>query len=198
MKTYKNLYQRIISIDNLLLAWRKARKRKTKKQYVLEFEKHIVKNILDLYIELKNEQYFPRPLKTFVLRDPKTRKISKSDFRDRVIHHAIINILEPIYEKIFIYDSCASRKGKGNLLAINRFYKFLRKVSKNRKPIRNNFKDKNYIQGFCLKADIKHYFQEIDHSILLSLISKKIRDEHALDLIKKIVANFEMQRERET
>ncbi len=96
MKTYKNLYQRIISIDNLLLAWRKARKRKTKKQYVLEFEKHIVKNILDLYIELKNEQYFPRPLKTFVLRDPKTRKISKSDFRDRAIHHAIINILEPI------------------------------------------------------------------------------------------------------
>ncbi len=84
MKTYKNLYNEIISFGNLFLAWRKARKGKTKKDYVVEFEKNLIKNLLDLHNELKNQTYKPKPLQNFILRDPKTRKISKSDFRDRI------------------------------------------------------------------------------------------------------------------
>lgn len=197
MKTYKNIYQQIYNLSNLVIAWRKARERKTKKYYVLEFEKDLEKNLLFLHKELKNQTYSPKPLETFTLRDPKTRRISKSDFRDRIVHHAIVNVLEPIYEKIFIYDSCASRKNKGTLFALNRFKIFMRKVSKNNKKIKNNFYDKNYITGYCFKADIKHYFQEVDHEILLSIIKKKIADKSLLKLIEKIVANFEMKRERE-
>ena len=195
MKTYKNLYKEIISFENLILAWEKARKGKTKMFYVIEFEKEIFYQLMALHYELKFQTYNPKQLVTFILRDPKTRKISKSDFRDRIIHHAICNILEPIFDKIFINDSCANRKGKGTLYAIKRFDKFIKKVSRNGK-IKGRF-SKNQIKGYCFKADIKHYFQEIDHKILLRLISKKIKDEQTINLIKKIVANFEMQRERD-
>src|SRR3989338_8997217 len=105
MKTYKHLYEKIYKSENLFLAWRKARKGKTKKIYVKEFEKDIVGNLLQLQEELKNETYCPKPLKTFILRDPKTRKISKSDFRDRIVHHALVLVIEPIFDKSFIYDS---------------------------------------------------------------------------------------------
>ena len=112
MKTYNNLYAKIISFENLILAWKNARKGKTKKSYVIEFERDLFNNLMNLHYELKFGTYKPKPLVTFILRDPKTRKKSKSDFRDRIVHHAIVNILEPIFDRTFIYDSCANRKGK--------------------------------------------------------------------------------------
>src|SRR3989338_4410045 len=121
MKTYNNLYFKICSKRNLLLAWRKARKGKTKKFYVIEFEKDLIKNINKLHEELTNFTYKPQKLKRFIIRDPKTRVIHSSAFRDRVVYHAVVNVLEPIYEKIFIFDSYASRKNKGNLSALKRF-----------------------------------------------------------------------------
>lgn len=120
-KRYNNLYLQIYIMSNLLLGWRKARKGKTKKPYVIEFEKDVIGNLYKLHEELKNQTYSPKPLVTFIIRDPKTRKISKSAFRDRIIHHALVKVIEPIFDKVFIYDSCANRKGKGNLFAIKRF-----------------------------------------------------------------------------
>ncbi len=179
-----NFYPEIYNLSNLILAWRRARKGKTKKVYVLEFEQDTIKNLINLHEELKNQTYNPRPLKTFILRDPKTRKISKSEFRDRIVHHALIKRIEQIFDKMFIYDSCANRVGKGTLFALKRFDLLKKRVT-------NNLKS----EAFCLKADIKHYFQEINHEILLSIIKKKIADKSILGLIEKIVANFEMQRE---
>ena len=189
MKTYKNLYEKIFSLDNLILAWRKARKGKTKKKYVIEFEENIIKNLLNLQEELIRQTYSPKPLKTFILRDPKTRKISKSDFRDRIIHHAVVRVIEPIFDKTFIYDSSANRKGKGNLFAVNRFLCFARKVSENGK--RKGILNSNQVKGHCLKADIKHYFQEVNHGILINIIKRKIRDKRVIWLIKKILSNSE-------
>lgn len=172
-----------------MIAWRKARKGKTRKYYVKEFEKNLIENLLRLYQELKSENYQPKPLVTFILRDPKTRKISKSDFRDRIVHHAIINVLEPIFQKIFIYDSCANQKRKGNLFALQRFNYFVRKVSRNGKT--NGWLNNNQINGHCLKADIKHYFQEVDHEMLITLLRNKITDEKVMNLIQKILSNYE-------
>ena len=194
MKSYKNLYENIFSHETLFLAYKKARKGKTLKNYVIEFEKDLNKNLMDLHNELKNQTYKPKPLETFILRDPKTRTISKSDFRDRIIHHAIVNILEPIFEKIFIYDSCANRKGKGNLFALKRFNIFKRKVSENGKIILNKFNDNNYVYGYCLKCDIKHYFQEVNHEILIKIIKKKIADEKVIWLIERILNNYSNKR----
>jgi len=189
MKTYKNLYQEIYLFNNLFLAYKKARKGKTKKDYVKEFEKNLNKNLLKLSDELKNQTYTPRTLETFILRDPKTRRISKSDFRDRIIHHAFYRIIEPLFEKVFIYDSCANRIGKGTLSALKRFKFFIRKVTKNGKVIKNKFNDNNFVRGYCLKADIKHYFNEVNHKILIKILSKKIMDKKVIGLVKKILGN---------
>jgi len=179
MKSFNRLYPRIYNMSNIILAWRKARKGKTKKEYVIEFEKDTVSNLLKLHEELKNQTYSPKPLITFILRDPKTRRISKSAFRDRIVHHAIVGIIEPIFEKQFIYDSCANRIGKGNLFALERFDKFKMKVSKNRT-----------IDAYCLKADIRHYFDEVNHEVLIKIIKRKINCEKVIWLIKQIIGNI--------
>jgi RNA-directed DNA polymerase len=178
MKTYNKLYEEICSINNLANAWLKARKGKTKKRDVLEFRENLRGNLFNLRKELLEQTYKPKPLKTFILRDPKTRKISKSDFRDRIVHHALVRVLEPIFDKSFIYDSCANRKGKGNLFALKRFDLFKRKITCNLKS-----------EAFCFKADIKHYFQEVDHEILLKRIRRKISDEKVIRLIERILKN---------
>ena len=175
--TYE-LYLKIISLENLYLAYKKARRYKTKKDYIIEFEVNLQENLIKLNEELKNQTYSPEPLKTFILRDPKTRKISKSAFRDRVVHHALVGVIEPIFDKGFIYDSCANRIGKGNLFALKRFDLFKRKVTCNLRK-----------EAFCFKADIKHYFQEVDHKILIEIIRRKIIDEKVIWLIKKILEN---------
>ncbi len=189
MKTYKNLYSELCSYKNLELAFKKARKNKTFMPYVKRFEKDLKSNILQLKEELENFTYKPLKLKKFIIRDPKTRTIHSSKFRDRIVHHAIVNILEPIYEKIFIYDSFASRKDKGTHKAILRFDKFKRKVSKNGRLIKNHY-DNNSIQGYCFKADIRHYFDTVDHNTLINILKRKIKDENTLILIKIILNNF--------
>ena len=189
MKTYKNLYQEIISEENLYRAYRNARKGKTKKEYVKEFEQNLEENISSLRTELLFHAYRPKPLKTFVIRDPKTRKISKSDFRDRVVHHALCQVLEPIYEKSFIYDSYANRKGKGTLAALKRYDQFKRKISRNGKI--NGWFTNNQVKGYCLKADIRHYFETVNHHILLEILKKKIRCYKTIWLVRKILSNYE-------
>jgi RNA-directed DNA polymerase len=195
MKTYNNIYGRVCSLHNLILAWRKARKGKTRRDYVITFERNLDDNLLKLHEELKTQTYQPRPLETFILCDPKTRRISKSDFRDRVVHHALCNIIEPVFDRAFIYDSCANRTGRGNLFAIKRFDRFKRKVSRNGRILPNSLNDNNYVRGYCLKADIRHYFQEVDHRILVKIIGKKIRDEKIIWLIGQILGNHRSKTE---
>jgi RNA-directed DNA polymerase len=167
----------IYDYNNLLVAFVKAKKGKCKRRYVKRFAKNLEKNLLKLQEELIKQTYEPCPLKTFTLRDPKTRKISKSAFRDRVVHWALCYLIIPIFEKEFIYDSHANRIGKGTLKAIERFDEFKRKVSKN-----------NTKECFVLKADIKHYFEEIDHEVLIEIIKRKIKDENIIWLIRKILS----------
>jgi len=178
MKTHKNFYEKIISLENLILAYKKAKKGKTKKDYVIKFEENLAYNLKILYDELKNRTYFPKPLETFILRDPKTRRISKADFRDRIVHHALCNVIGPLFEKIFIYDSCANRKTKGTLFALKRFEKFQGKVTNNLSK-----------QAYCLKADIKHYFREVDRLILIKILKKKIKCNKTINLIEIILNN---------
>ncbi len=173
-----DLYDQLCSYDNLELAFKKARKRKTLKPYVIEFEEYLHENLLQLRNELLFQTYKPQPLKTFILRDPKTRKISKSHFKDRVVHHALCNIIEPIFDKTFIHDSFANRLGKGTLNAIKRFDFFKKRASRNNKKT-----------CYVLKADIRQYFDTVDHGILLSLIQKRVKDKRILSLIATILVN---------
>jgi retron-type reverse transcriptase len=174
-----DLYSQVCSYKNLELAFHRAKQGKTLKLYVIKFEKDLKDNLFQLRNELLFHIYQPQPLKTFVIRDPKTRTISKSDFRDRIVHHALYNIIEPIFNKVFIYDSYANRKGKGTLKAIKRFDHFKRKVSKN-----------NTRNCFVFKADIRHYFEAVNHQVLLNIIQRKIKDIRVIWLIKTILNNY--------
>lgn len=123
--------------------------------------------------------YRPEKLETFILRDPKTRKISKSHFRDRIVHHALCNIIQTLFENSFIHDSYANQIGKGTLKAIQRFDEFKIKITKNNTRI-----------AFVLKCDIKQYFDNVDHNILLSIIKRKVSDRKILWLIETILSNY--------
>ncbi|MDO8564199.1 MAG: reverse transcriptase domain-containing protein [Nanoarchaeota archaeon] len=192
MKTHKNLYKELCSSENLERAYQKARKGKSKKESVQEFDTNTQENLTTLQKELQELRYKPLPLKRFIVRDPKTRVIHASAFQDRIVHHALINLLEPIFEKIFIHDSYASRKGKGTHPAIKRFDAFKRKVSKNGAAVRGGGGgDRNRVQGYCLKADIKRYFDTVDHTILLRLLAQRIQDGKVIWLTKQILDNFE-------
>jgi len=188
VKSYKKLYPKLCSYDNLDLAFKKARKGKSKQKYVKEFEKDLQNNLLNLKKELLAFEYKPTKLTKFIVRDPKTRVIRKSVFKDRIVHHAVVNILDPIYEKVFLYDNYANRKNKGSLNAINRFDYYKRKISNNGKLV-NNSKNKNMIEGYCLKADLKHFFDSVDQTILIKILKRKIRDNNVLWLIKQILEN---------
>ena len=174
----ENVYEELCSYENLETAFNRARRGKTLKDYVIEFEAKLKENLLQLRTELLLQTYQPQPLKTFILRDPKTRKISKSAFRDRVIHHAICNIIESVFDKRFIHDSFANRLRKGTINAVKRFDEFKRKVSQN-----------NTVRCYVLKADVKSYFDTVNHRILLGILGKRIKDERVMWLIKRILDN---------
>ncbi len=187
MNTYNNLYYQLVSYGNLEKAFKKAKNGKSSKTYVIQFEKNLKENLISLKNELENYTYMPKPLKRFTIRDPKTRIIHASAFRDRVVHHALCNIIEPLFDKKFIYDSYANRKGKGIHSALKRFDYFKRKISINGSKINNSDYDSMVI-GYVLKADIRHYFDTIGHDILIKIINRTIKDENVIWLIKKILS----------
>lgn len=156
MKTYKNLFNKIISFENLLTAAHKAAKGKKEKPNVMLFFLKLEDNLYQLMDELGAQCYLPGRYHTFQIYDPKPRLISAAPFGDRVVHHALLNIVEPLLARSFIYDSYANQVGKGTHKAIRRYHHFLKQFK------------------FVLKCDIKSYFPSIDHKILKSLIRKRI------------------------
>ena len=190
MQTYNNLYQKLGSYSNLERAYKKARKGKASKDYVKEFELNLKQNILQLKKELEIQTYRPKPLVKFIIRDPKTRVIRKSDFRDRVVHHALVNILEPIYETIFINDSYANRLNKGTSAALKQLGNFKAKLTRNGILI-NEALHNNMVKGYVFKADIKHFFDSVDQRRLLEILAEHIKDKKVLRLAEVILGNFD-------
>lgn len=171
MKRYGHLFENFTSFSNLLSAFKKARKGAVGKQETQQFSFYLERELFSLQEELITGQYMPAPYRYFQIYDPKQRTISVAAFRDRVVHHALINVLEPIYERCFIYDSYATRKGKGTHTAINRAQFFLRQ------------------SPWFFKTDIDKYFDSIRHDKLLALITRKIKDPQLLAVAEAIIRN---------
>jgi len=129
MKTYKNLFDKICSFENLHLAYLKARKYKRYRNEILKFSYNLEKNLLELEKELLTQAYQHGGYREFIVNDSKKRHIKAAPFRDRVVHHALCNIIEPIFDKGFIFDSYACRKEKGTHRAIKSLEKFLKAIS---------------------------------------------------------------------
>lgn len=171
MKTYDNIFADICSFESLHSAWLKARKGKRFKAEVLEFSYNLESNLLRLKQELEAGTYKHGGYRIFSVKDSKKRIIKAAPFRDRVVHHALCDAIEPIFEKAFIHDSYACRKGKGTHAAMRRLAKFAGS---------RRF-------GYYMKCDIRKYFPSISHEILFRIISKRIKDEKALRLVREII-----------
>ena len=113
MKSPQNLYERVIRFDNLYYAYREALAGKRSKTGPAQFMLNLSQELIQLQRSLETHTYQPGKYTTFYIYEPKKRMISAAPFRDRVVHHAICRVIEPIFEKSFIYDSYACRKGKG-------------------------------------------------------------------------------------
>ncbi len=191
MKFYTDIFDEIISLENLFLAWEEFKKDKIKKRDVLEFEWNLEPNILKLHRDLKYHKFKHDVYTSFNICDPKQRKIHKATVRDRVLHHAIFRVLNLIFEPTFISHSFSCQIGKGNHRGVNILASFLNKASKNHRRT-----------CFVLKCDIKKFFDSVDHKILLSIITKKIKDDNTIWLLREIIESFpsesrERERERE-
>jgi RNA-directed DNA polymerase len=175
MKRHKHLFEAVSSFENLLAASRKARLGKRFKGPVAAFEYALEPELLGLQAELLSGAYRPGTYRSFWITDPKPRLISAAPYRDRVVHHALCRVIEPVFERTFIHDSYACRQGKGTHSAIERFQSFAR-----RSP-------------YVLKCDIAKYFPSIDHEILYEAIARKIGCRRTLDLIRRIIDNSNEQ-----
>lgn len=175
MKRYGFLWESIISLENLISAAKKAQKAKRFRDNVLYFNYYLEDELCKLREELKEKVYNPGSYKTFQIFEPKKRTISAAPYRDRVVHHALCNIIVPIFERTFISDSYANRVGFGSHRALKRFTSYLR----------NN--------KYVLQCDIKKYFPSIDHGILKTIIRRMIKCPNTLWLIDKIIDNSNPQ-----
>jgi retron-type reverse transcriptase len=172
MKTHKNLFNQVCEMKNLNNAYLKARRGKNNSDEVLNFTYYLETELLKLQRDLRTKKYRTGNYRTFTIFEPKERKISALPFRDRVIHHAICSVIGPIFERKFIYDSYACRKGKGTHAGVERIQKFI------------NLAGKDY---YVLKCDVSKYFQSVDKETLKLILRKKIADEELLYLIDNII-----------
>lgn len=170
MKRHGRLFDRLVSFENLLAAAQAARRGKRLKPNVARFDFDLERELFALQQELRSQTYRPGPYRTFTMREPKVRLISAAPYRDRVVHHALCRIIEPIFDRTFIKDSYACRVDKGAHLAVEEFSRHARRYR------------------YVLKCDIAKYFPSIDHEILIALLEKKIKDPRVLWLIRVIVA----------
>jgi retron-type reverse transcriptase len=171
------LFDAITAFSNLLEATRRAVRGKRTRPNVAAFSLGLEEELHCLQEELMSRTYRPGPYRTFIVQEKKPRLISAAPFRDRVVHHALCNIIEPIFDRSFLYDSYACRKGKGTHAAVERASAYARRFR------------------YVLKCDIEKYFPSIDHEILFGLIARRITDEGVLWLVRTILDSSNPQPE---
>jgi len=161
----------LCSWDNLLLAYRLASSGKRGHACVAAFEYRLEDNLVRLQRELESRTYRPGRYNSFYIHEPKRRLISAAPFRDRVVHHALCNVIEPVFERSFIADSYANRVGKGTHRALDRCQEFARRYR------------------YVLPCDVRQFFPSIDHVLLAETLSSKVRDPEVLGLIEQVLAS---------
>jgi RNA-directed DNA polymerase len=169
-RTFKGLYRRIYDFDNLWLAWRRGRRGgKRKWPTVAAFELDLERNLWALHEALRDKTYEPGAYRHFTIRRPKPRRISAAAFRDRVVHHALMNITWPIFEARMIHDSYACRVGKGTHRAVDRCQTFAR------------------AHPYVLQCDVVQFFPAIDHAILRGQLARHIACADTMGLVDRIL-----------
>lgn len=173
MKRYNNLFDKIVSLDNLYLADKKARKQKSHRKEIVEFDKNKDQLLLDLQQKLINGQYKTSEYFIFKIYEPKEREIFKLPYYpDRIVHHAIMNIMEPIWVSTFINGTYSCIKKRG--------------IHKALKDVKSALIDEEGTQ-YCLKLDVRKFYPSIDHGVLKQIVRRKIKDQKLLEVLDEII-----------
>ncbi|MBI5291874.1 MAG: RNA-dependent DNA polymerase [Chloroflexi bacterium] len=170
MKPVADLYPQIYDWENLERAYHRARAGKRGHAPAAGFERTLEDNLVSLQDELRTQTYRPGAYHSFYIHEPKHRLISAAPFRDRVAHHALCAVIEPLFERRFIFDSYANRVGKGTHRALDRCQQFSRRYS------------------YALQLDVVQFFPSIDHELLRTALWRVIGDEQVLGLCDVILA----------
>ncbi len=173
------MFEEIIKIENLLLAWKEFFPGKRDKPDIQEFSLRLIDNIFSLHRDLLNHTYRHGSYQAFNISDPKPRSIHKATVRDRLFHHAVYRVLYPYFDRKFIADSFSCRIGKGTHKALARLKSFVYKVSKN-----------NTRTCWILKCDIRRFFASIDQDIIMDILKLHIRDGQILWLLGEVIGSF--------
>ena len=176
---FTHTYESIISVENLLEAWKEFARGKRSHVDVQEFEHNLMHRILSLHHALATKTYKHSPYKAFNISDPKPRNIHKASVIDRLLHHALYRKLYPFFDRTFIAHSYSCRKDKGGHKALDRFRSYAYKVSRNHTRT-----------VWVLKCDIRKFFASIDHSHLIEILRRYIQDENILWLLSEIIESF--------
>ncbi len=169
MKSYRDLFVRIASAENLYEAWRAARRGKRYRARAARFELCVDANLLRLGAELHNGSYRPGGYRIMFIREPKRRAIAAAPFRDRVVHHAICRVLMPLLSASFIHDSYACLPGKGTHRAVIRHLERMRRYR------------------YRCHLDVRAFFPSVNVDRLLAVVARRVRDERALSLLELIL-----------
>ncbi len=169
MKRLGGLFERLVSFDNLLLAYRKARRGKGRRPDVARFALDLEHRLFDLQRALASGEYLPGAYRLFTVYERKPRVIACAPFRDRVVHHAVMNLIEPPLDRTFIHDSYACRSGKGTHAAVDRYQGWARRYP------------------YALKMDVAGYFPSVDHDLLKTKLRRRIKDRRLLRLLDVII-----------
>lgn len=174
MKTYNNLWEQFISKENFALALHDSQLGKKKQKQVIEFNKNPEVNLENIRQDVINGRFHTSEYKSMIIFEPKKRVIYKLPYNpDRIVQHAIMNVLKPIIEGMFIYDSYACVEGKGQTKASRRCSEFVRR------------------NKYCLKGDIHHFYPSINHDILSEMFHNKIKDEKFMQIVDDVIYSFE-------
>lgn len=173
MKRTNNLIEQITNIDNIMLAFCKARKGKRTKYEVMEFQKNVENEIYNIKNELLNETIKFGDYHTFKVYDPKERSICAASFKERVVHHALMNICENYFENKMYYHSYACRKNKGSHRAVIKAQVYCR------------------VNEYYLKMDIKKYFDSINHTVMIKQLEKVFKDKKLFKIFEKLLDCYE-------
>ncbi len=170
-KQFDRLFEEITSFENLWSAFKSAAKGKRSQVEVADFEVNADWRILEIQAALKSGRWQPGPYRSFEINDPKRRVVSAAPFADRVVHHALVRVIEPLFERTFIGDSYANRMGKGTHAALNKAQVWVR--------------DYPYV----LQCDLKQFFPSVDHVVMANVLTRKLACMPTLDLCKRILAS---------
>lgn len=174
MKRVNNIFDKICSLDNLRLADEKARQRKQNSYGVRLHDKHKEQHLQELSKMMLNGEYKTSPYSIFTIHEPKEREIYRLPYYpDRIVHHAIMNVLEPIWVSIFIKETYSCIKDRGIHKAVNDVKDALRQDAEGSR--------------YCLKIDIRKFYPSIDHDVLKGIIRKKIKDVRLLKMLDEII-----------